>query len=63
VVKRKRKPGPPPAVTVSNQLGFVKDKKRAGELFNAILRGVEKANAREAREREEAANGPQQRAS
>ena len=57
MVKRKRKPDPPPTVTVTNQLGIVQDKKAAGALFNAILTSVQKANARVAREKEEAANG------
>jgi hypothetical protein len=47
----------PPKIAVTNLLELVRDKKRAAELFNAILKGVQKANARVAREREEAANG------
>ena len=59
-LKRRHQPDPPPpTVTVTNQLGIVEDRKRAGELFEAILKGVQKANARVAREREEAANGKQ----
>jgi hypothetical protein len=64
VVKRKRKPAPPaPTITVTNELGIVQDKERAGVLFEAILRGVQKANARVAREREDAADEPKHRAS
>jgi hypothetical protein len=62
VLRRKRRPEPPPpSVTVTNQLGIVEDKDRAGILFEAILRSVQKANARVAREREEA--GERKRAS
>lgn len=58
MVKRKPAPEPPPpAITVTNRWGLVKDKQRAGHLFDAILRAVQKANARAAREREEAADG------
>jgi hypothetical protein len=45
------------ALRVSNRLTMVHNPERAANLFSRILRAVEKANAREAREREEAANG------
>jgi hypothetical protein len=55
--RRRRDEPPPPTVTVTSQLGIVPDKKAAGALFNAILASVQKANARVAREKEEAVNG------
>lgn len=54
--RRRAEEPPPPTVTVTNQLGIVEDKERAGVLFEAILRSVQKANARVAREKEDAAN-------
>lgn len=57
MVKRKRKPEPSPqTVAVTSQLGIVQDKQAAGLLFDAILQGVRKANARVAREKEESDN-------
>ena len=60
MIRRKRKAEPEPSITVTSQLGLVEDKERAKILAEAIERSVQKANARVAREREEAARDRRQ---
>ena len=61
MIRRKRKAEPEsPSWLVTVIEGLVEDKERAEILAEAVLRAVQKANAREAREREEAARDRRQ---